>query len=794
MSSRRESTDEVDNGCVAAESTNILSEVSTEEVSAMDTSEPVPEAQGSSSQDKDTVSSQNQKPPVLQVRWGAPVSLQSCSRRSPTPSSQSSSSTVEQPAGKAQPQQPSKSSLANMTASLEQLAVAHLSPPHPMEVKEERDHSPAPPPKLRRSGSSRRQPVRADAPSSSRGSARGAPPSRGAPSSRPPASGSSRARPATSRPPTRGTASRGRGAPRAPPAAQPVAPPAAPVVLAGSLPQVGTSQLPRETPESFTHPWINNHPWAQFVNPRPLHHLHLNPPTVTTDLDVNLYRHLPDSGYLSKRFNKSLFPQVVFRENKLPASIPFIELPHLDDTVRFREQSQQVIDQMMAGTYQEVDVAFLHADLNRPHQYITKPRTFNSIHPVLYQVVSTGYGSGLVLEAKDFFIMGPDRRDLHCILLDRFGIDIEAGCRGFNRSLVSVKDFVWVYDVKPTPQAFESPEDTLKKASIPRTTALETTASFFFRAAHNAFVTVTNRPDPVYGIILSLTTRNNHVTQTRAVFEGSPDAVTVTPALCNFNLRRLHQYDIVGAYSRVNVSSAMRFCEPPACWKRETTWRPPSVGSSRCTRKKGYSPLESSCCRTVIANGALIDSSASITSIETLWDPNGSSAAFPTQPAQAAGDDRRTHLREVTLVYPLWHPIRIQFSLTDMASEAGWAPGRHVVLWVVGSPSLVWAKVVTLVNFSDRKLLNLTLEAFPWANTAFLRAIRQNGRDSDGSRVFDACIRLSRPNVAANPIYDLVSRLDIFAGLNPYSMGDQAPAVARGFGGLPSFQTVSFPS
>uniref|UniRef100_A0A0N4X0G5 UvrD-helicase domain-containing protein n=1 Tax=Haemonchus placei TaxID=6290 RepID=A0A0N4X0G5_HAEPC len=159
MSSSRTSTEEVDNGCVAAESTNILSEVSTEEVSAMDTSEPVSETQGSSSQHKDTVSSQNPEPPVLQVRWGAPVSLESRSRRSPTPSSQSSSSTVEQPTRKAKPQQTRKSSLANMTASLEQLAVAHLSPPHPMEVEEEGDHSPTPPPpKLRRSGSSRRQP------------------------------------------------------------------------------------------------------------------------------------------------------------------------------------------------------------------------------------------------------------------------------------------------------------------------------------------------------------------------------------------------------------------------------------------------------------------------------------------------------------------------------------------------------------------------------------------------------------------------------------------------------------
>ncbi|XGW03725.1 hypothetical protein V3C99_015136, partial [Haemonchus contortus] len=116
------------------------------------------------------------EPEALQVRWGAPVSLESRPRRSPTPSSQSRSSTVEQPAQKAKPQQPRKSSLANMTASLEQLAVAHLSTPHPMEVEEEGDHSPTPPSDLRRSGSSRRQPVRADAPSSSRG----------APSSRPP--------------------------------------------------------------------------------------------------------------------------------------------------------------------------------------------------------------------------------------------------------------------------------------------------------------------------------------------------------------------------------------------------------------------------------------------------------------------------------------------------------------------------------------------------------------------------------------------------------------------------------
>ncbi|XGW03726.1 hypothetical protein V3C99_015137 [Haemonchus contortus] len=282
--------------------------------------------------------------------------------------------------------------------------------------------------------------------------------------------------------------------------------------------------------------------------------------------------------------------------------------------------------------------------------------------------------------------MGPDRRDFHCILLDRCGIDIEAGCRCFNRSLVSVRDFVRVYDVKPTPQAFESPEDTLKKASIPRMTALETTASFFFRAAHYALVTITNRSDPVYGIILSLTTRNNRVTHARAVFEGSPDAVTVTPALCNFNLKRLHQYDIVGAHSRVNVSSAMRFCEPPV--SLEAREHPAAT-----VRRLFSMHPEEGILPTRVFLLPLNDREWCADRLQRFdnfhRDPAGSkrkagripnAACAALAAINAAGDGRRTHLREVTLVYPLWHPIRIQFSLTDMASGDGWAPGRHVVL------------------------------------------------------------------------------------------------------------------
>ncbi|KAK5974507.1 hypothetical protein GCK32_007670 [Trichostrongylus colubriformis] len=36
------------------------------------------------------------------------------------------------------------------------------------------------------------------------------------------------------------------------------------------------------------------------------------------ELDPTKYRHLPDSGYMSARFNRSLFPQVTFREDRPP--------------------------------------------------------------------------------------------------------------------------------------------------------------------------------------------------------------------------------------------------------------------------------------------------------------------------------------------------------------------------------------------------------------------------------------------------------------------------------------------
>ncbi|KIH55244.1 hypothetical protein ANCDUO_14601, partial [Ancylostoma duodenale] len=197
------------------------------------------------------------------------------------------------------------------------------------------------------------------------------------------------------------------------------------------------------------------------------------------------------------------------------------------------------------------------------HPTLLVPPVLKNRSPVLYQVVSTNWGTGVVLEAKDFFTVGPDRRDLHCIIPDFFGINIQTGLRGYDKSMVSVKDFVWVYDVKPTRQAMENPENTLAMSRVPRTTSLENNSVFFFRAAEFAFVTPHQQEEPIYGIVLSITKRQDQVAAFRAAFEGAPEAVTVTQFICDFPLSDVQEDDFVLADSRYNVSCSMRFSEPP---------------------------------------------------------------------------------------------------------------------------------------------------------------------------------------------------------------------------------------
>ncbi|XGW20353.1 hypothetical protein V3C99_003843 [Haemonchus contortus] len=545
----------------------------------------------------------------------------------------------------------------------------------------------------------------------------------------------------------------------------------------GPLPQVETSQLPQVTPPEFSHYLMELHPWAKYVNPRPIRLLRQDCPPVSSVLDVEVYRHLPDSGYLSTRFNRSLFPKAVLRPDKMPASIPFIELQHLEDTINFRAKSKIVIDQVLSGSYSDVDTAHIKPS---PYQkYITKPPPYGSTYPVLYQVVSTGYGPGVILEAKDFFVVGPDRRDLHCIVLDQYAVDIVTGGRGFNKNNMSVKDFVWVYNVKPTRQALQSPASVLKQASLPRTMALDTSSVFFFRASHFALLTVNDLPDQVYGIILSRTIRADRVIHARAVFEGCPEAVTLTPSTCTFPLRRLATYEVVSARTRVNVSAAMRFCEPPVSFESRAQLAELVRSFLPMHPDEGISPLAVFKLPQV-DEAWLADRLARFHNFQR--DPVGSKqrlskicnvACSALAAVHAVGDDKQTRKVLASICTPVWYPLRIQFTLQDMASEAGWAPGRHVITWIPGTERLIWAKVVTVTSDPTRKTVTVVIQAFTWSHEAWNRAFEQHGRMLEEKHICDICVRLGKSTTAANPVYDLVSRSNIFGNLRPRVMGDQ---------------------
>ncbi|PIO58744.1 hypothetical protein TELCIR_19814 [Teladorsagia circumcincta] len=135
-----------------------------------------------------------------------------------------------------------------------------------------------------------------------------------------------------------------------------------------------------------------------------------------------------------------------------------IELMRMDHAIAFRRSSQLVIDELIRGRY-------VITENSRPVTLgtmpsIVYPKTRDHF-PVLYQMVNKGVGQGVVLEAKDFFILLPDRRELHLIKLDQFATNVSTDTRGSDRSLVFVKDLVRVYSVEPTRAALRDPQTAL---------------------------------------------------------------------------------------------------------------------------------------------------------------------------------------------------------------------------------------------------------------------------------------------------------------------------------------------
>ncbi|KIH60964.1 hypothetical protein ANCDUO_08772 [Ancylostoma duodenale] len=222
--------------------------------------------------------------------------------------------------------------------------------------------------------------------------------------------------------------------------------------------------------------------------------------------------------------------------------------------------------------------------------------------------------------------------------------------------------------------------------------------------------------EPIYGLVLFKVQRRNQTTHPKIAFEGAADAVVVTV--------------FVRATSRYKVSSANRFSEPP---------------TSDQARKLLY--------RKVRDRVGSFDNYCADPSTEQQVACSALSAIRTIE------DDRRTHWVTATVPTLTVHPLGLSFTLTDMATEAGWEPRRIVVIWV--------AEALNLSLASGRKLLHVTLVAFAWSSRTLEKATKRLGRqraEYDGHSL-DICIHLSKAPPTANPTYEHVSRLRAFANL-----------------------------
>lgn len=144
---------------------------------------------------------------------------------------------------------------------------------------------------------------------------------------------------------------------------------------------------------------------------------------MTSELPLDTYPHITTSGYQSFRFFKFLFP-VYIKDMPSPSNkIPVMKLQCLESTVAFRNASQALFNSALNGSYVEEVVSNPRTAFNS-YSFTFAPPEFPEITPVLYQIVATSYPTGVALNAKDFFAMCSDRRDLHCIVLDHHSLYI----------------------------------------------------------------------------------------------------------------------------------------------------------------------------------------------------------------------------------------------------------------------------------------------------------------------------------------------------------------------------------
>ncbi|KAK5980235.1 hypothetical protein GCK32_017255 [Trichostrongylus colubriformis] len=453
----------------------------------------------------------------------------------------------------------------------------------------------------------------------------------------------------------------------------------------------------------------------------------------------------------------------------------------IQDIIAFRQHAVRLTTELLDHRFRDDSDELQTLPRTPPGAPATRllPPCRKGVFPVLYQIVNRNYGQGVILEAKDFFIPGPDHRELQCLPMTQESVNYITRTRGFDKHLLSVKDFVWVLSLRPTHKTLNTwdRETVLRRSRIPRSSVLDSGYPYFFRVHEFVLVTPPQAHRSRLGIVLAVNRRgpNAEVNNIHAAFEGSREAVRVTQSICDFPLDQAEREDLLLADVRPNVSCAMRF----SLLAISVTALQYLTNAVRrflpAHPDEAILPLRIEKCRPE--------------SMEWVQERLGSFTSYVEQPrlarrrmaqlfamasaalaAQATlAEDRSTH--HVTATIPSLDsvPLRLFFELPAMTVEGGWSRGRQADIWIVDSNVVLRTRVAGARFAMADQVIRVELHSIPRTHDALRNTARRYGAVAEGRADFKLpiCVRLARVPTGTDPVFEFLAQDDLVTSLRP---------------------------
>ncbi|VDP30774.1 unnamed protein product [Heligmosomoides polygyrus] len=264
-------------------------------------------------------------------------------------------------------------------------------------------------------------------------------------------------------------------------------------------------------------------------------------------------------------------------------------------------------------------------------------------------------------------------------------------------------------------------------------------------------------------------------------FGRCPEAITIAPKICEFNIADAQENQLLLAETRLNVSTAMRFSQLPVSEEAEEFLTNAVRTFLPAYPERAILPLR--VFRPTPADQEWLQDRASQFSSYSKNKRDArkrmsklfSVACAALSATTHATDDKSTHHVMASVPSLQAHPIRLQFELEGITSETGWNPQRPADVWIVGS-DIVARMTIARASFDfARRITDVELHSTISCHRPLRRSIQQLGQTSPEAGIqVNMCVRLATLPTGTDPVFALLAEHQIFAALDGDSTARRA--------------------